>query len=204
MEKFDKRIFTFTSLLKTTGDLLISVPAMIIATLRGLVSHAFSEKIMLAVSAVNGCRFCSWFHAKNALKSGSDMSQIEDIMKMELGDNISKDELVALAFAQHYAESNRNPDPETFENFKKFYGKKKSKDIMTFIKFIYFGNISGNTFDAFLHRLKGVPAPKSNPIFEFFFFILSAPILLPQIKVVERFEKKNKDVLGKHKKRSVS
>ncbi len=202
MDKFNKRIFTFFSFLKTFSKLFFSIPSMIMAKKRGLVSTTFQERIMVAVSAVNGCRYCSWFHTKLALKSGSDMSQIESLMTMELGGNIPEEELVALAFSQHYAETDKNPDEEVLKNFNDHYGKRKAKDIMLFIHAIYFGNLSGNTFDAFLERLKGKAAPKSNPVFELFFFIVSAPILLPSIRAVERYEKKNAKILGKHVTRS--
>lgn len=201
MKKFDKRIFTFFSFVKTFSKLLVSIPFLIMARKRGLVSEDFRERLMVAVSAVNGCRFCSWFHTKLALKSGTDMSQIESIMTMELGENIPKDELVAIAFAQHFAETDKNPDKDILKNFYDFYGKRKAKDILLFINVIYFGNLGGNTFDAYLQRKKGNPAQGSSPIFEKFFFILASPILYSQIERVDKYEVENSHILGKHIKR---
>ena len=43
---------------------------------------------------------------------------------------------------------------------------------------ITFGNLYGNTFDAFLYRLKGMPAPGSNPFSEVG-VILGALLILP-------------------------
>jgi len=37
---------------------------------KGLISLAFQERLMLAVTAVTRCRYCSYFHTRQALKSG--------------------------------------------------------------------------------------------------------------------------------------
>ena len=37
-----------------------------------ITSPAFRERLMLAVTAVYGCRYCSYLHAKRGLKSGVD------------------------------------------------------------------------------------------------------------------------------------
>ena len=35
-----------------------------------LVPRPFRERLMLAVTAVYGCRYCSWLHTREALRSG--------------------------------------------------------------------------------------------------------------------------------------
>jgi AhpD family alkylhydroperoxidase len=40
-------------------------------TAKRLISPAFRERLMLAVTAVNGCRYCSYFHTRQALKNES-------------------------------------------------------------------------------------------------------------------------------------
>jgi len=37
---------------------------------KGLISPAFWKRLMLAVTAANGCHYCSYFHARQALKNG--------------------------------------------------------------------------------------------------------------------------------------
>jgi len=49
---------------------------------------------------------------------------------------------------------------------------------------IFFANVSGNTFDAFLARLQGQGAPGSSLVFEWLFFQAAAPILLPVLALL--------------------
>jgi len=44
---------------------------------------------------------------------------------------------------------------------------------------IFFGNLLGNTFDAFLSRVRGVPAENSSLLFEVIFFFFTAPLMYP-------------------------
>lgn len=48
------------------------------------VDHTFTEKIMLAVTQVNGCRYCSYGHTKAALKEGIPEDEIARIAAGEL------------------------------------------------------------------------------------------------------------------------
>ncbi len=49
-------------------------------TNKRLISHGFRERLMLAVTAVNGCRYCSYFHARQALKSGLTPEEISRLL----------------------------------------------------------------------------------------------------------------------------
>ena len=67
-----------------------------------------------------------------------------------------------------------------------FYGDNTANHIIIFIRMIFFGNLQGNTFDAFLSRLKGNKAKNSNVIFETIFFIINAPLLLPILPFIKK------------------
>ncbi|NLM00837.1 MAG: carboxymuconolactone decarboxylase family protein, partial [Treponema sp.] len=43
----------------------------------------FMEKIMTVVTAVNGCVYCSWFHAKQAAQSGISQEEITNMLKLQ-------------------------------------------------------------------------------------------------------------------------
>ncbi len=64
-----------------------------------------------------------------------------------------------------------------------------AEHINLIIRMIYYGNLSGNTFDAFISRLKGKKAPNSNALFEAIFFILSVPVLLPILPLVNKAQR---------------
>ena len=90
-----------------------------------LVSPAFRERLMLAVTAVNGCRYCSYYHAKEALKTGLPEAEIR-AMQDGIVDNAPAEELTALLYAQHWAESNAHPDPDVRQKLIDTYGVAKT------------------------------------------------------------------------------
>ncbi len=46
-----------------------------------LISPAFRERLMLTVTSVNNCRFCSYVHSKQALLSGLSKEETEMLLK---------------------------------------------------------------------------------------------------------------------------
>ncbi|MGB9679815.1 MAG: carboxymuconolactone decarboxylase family protein [Minisyncoccia bacterium] len=121
----------------------------------------FMERIMLAVTQVNGCPYCSYFHAQMALKSGMNKDEIKDLLSGEFGD-VPDDQLVALLFAEHYAETAGKPDYEAYRKLVETYGEDMTYSIMNAIRAIMVGNTHGNAFDAFKKRILGKPYKNSS------------------------------------------
>jgi AhpD family alkylhydroperoxidase len=117
-----------------------------------LLSPPFRERLMLAVTGVNGCRYCSYFHAKQALKSGIEQDELRQLLDGDIA-NCPEEERVALLYAQHWAEANAHPDPEAVSKLQETYGKEKTDAIHTALRMIRTGNLMGNTWDYFLYRL---------------------------------------------------
>lgn len=187
MEKtFTRKIYTFRLFFKDLGFLIVHAPR-ISKTMREL-DKAFVEKIMTVVTAVNGCVYCAWFHAKQAVASGISAEEVQNMLNLQFQADAAEDEVPALLYAQHYAETDRRPDPKMTEKLVAAYGEEKAQQIQLVIRMIFFGNLAGNTFDAFLSRLKGIKAPHSSPIFEFFFFIFTAPAMLPLRPKIKAFQ----------------
>jgi AhpD family alkylhydroperoxidase len=126
----------------------------------GNMDRAFTEKVMLAVTEVNGCRYCNYLHTKLALNAGVSKEDIQILLSGAF-ENVSPSEGHALIFAQHYADSGGYPDAETYHEFLNFYGDEKAKKIMAIIKAIMVGNIYGLSIDAFISRIKGNTLPDS-------------------------------------------
>lgn len=188
MEKvFDKKIFTFRLFLKDLAYLIYKSPQIINAIRNKKISKAFMKKIMLVVTAINGCSYCTWFHAKQAVSSGISEEEMQDMLNLQFNTNGSDFETLGLLYAQHYAETNRKPDIEMTKKLSKYYGDKTAYHIILIIRMIFFGNLQGNTFDAFLSRLKGHKAPNSNVIFETIFFIINAPLMLPLLPFTKKY-----------------
>lgn len=120
---------------------------------RGL-SPAFRERLMLAVTAVNGCRYCSWFHSRVALRAGMEGDEVRSILDGMTG-KAPEDEIPALLYAVHWAERDAVPDLETRGAFLETYGEEKAEAIELALRAIRMGNLLGNSWDYFLHRLSG-------------------------------------------------
>ena len=154
------------------GYLLIRFPRMIGALRNKEISAAFREKIMLVITSINECSYCSWFHAKQAVQSGVSEEEVANMLKLQFHADASPFEQHALLYAQHYAETNRKPDAEMTAKLFDYYEDKTAKHIILLIRMIFFGNLFGNTWDAVIDRFKGKPNEDSNIIFESVFFVL--------------------------------
>jgi AhpD family alkylhydroperoxidase len=119
---------------------------------RGGVSPALREKLMLSVTAVNKCRYCSFVHTQLALREGFTNEEIDRFLAGDVGD-VDDDERVALLYAQHWAEQGGEPTPECRAEVVARYGEGRTRAIETALRAIMFGNYFGNTVDWGLHRL---------------------------------------------------
>jgi AhpD family alkylhydroperoxidase len=186
-QKFDRKIYSLSLLLNDLGFLLIKTPQIIGAMRNKKISKAYMEKIMTVVTAVNGCTYCTWYHAKKAVRSGISEEEVKNMLQLQFEADASDFEVFGLLYAQHYAETNRKPDKKMTDKLFENYGDKTANHIILIIRMIFFGNLDGNTFDAFISRLKGNKAEYSNIIFEFFFFVIHAPIMLPLLPFTKKY-----------------
>lgn len=152
-QSLTKRIYNSRLLFNDLGFLLYHFPKLISAFKNKNIGKVFREKIMTVVTAVNGCRYCEWFHAKQAASCGISKKEIKNMLNLQFNSDASDFEILGLLYAQHYAETNRNPDKEMTQKLVEFYGQETANHIILMIRIIFFGNLSGNTFDAFLSRL---------------------------------------------------
>ncbi len=117
-----------------------------------LLDPAFRERLFLAVTQVNGCRYCSYFHAQQALTQGISEAEIRAIGDGLL-DRCPVEELTALCYAQHWAETNANPAPEARARLLETYSEETVAQIDLALRMIRIGNLSGNLLDYILFRL---------------------------------------------------
>jgi AhpD family alkylhydroperoxidase len=158
---FNKRIFTFSTFAASARDLFAHLSELPSAFTQHRISHAFSEKIMLAVTQVNGCRYCSYAHTHMALQAGVSEVELRDLLMGEFS-HIPAQELIAVLFAQLYAEQADRYDATAWQRLQDTYGVEVANDILTHIRVITFANLYGNTFDALLERLRFHPVRGSH------------------------------------------
>ena len=152
--KFDKRIINLKTQNEDIRKFIEHSDAFIEAQLNPVISKPFGESVSLAISQVNGCKLCSYTHAKNALKAGMTEEEVEFLLSGGF-DNVPKEQLEALLFAQHYADTNGYPDTEATQKLLDTYGEEKTNDIMSYILMMMLTNLHGNVMEAFTLRLKG-------------------------------------------------
>ena len=117
-----------------------------------LISPAFQERLVLAVTAVHGCRYCSYFHTKEALKSGITQGEIDQMLSGDI-ESCPKEEGLAVIYAQHWAQSDAHPDPEAILKLQEAYGAEKAESFHLVLRMIRLGNLVGNSLDYLLYRI---------------------------------------------------
>lgn len=177
MKEFRKRVYTLRNFLRDLAMLIFHSHDFLKTAQKKQISSAFREKIMVAVSNVLGCKYCSWLHTEMALREGVDGKEIKKILAWEIGD-FPENEAIALAFAQHYSESYGRPKGALQKRFFDYYGEEMAKDILNYIRAIYWGNLAGNTVEAFIYRLRGKPVERGSFFSEFLVFLITAPYFL--------------------------
>lgn len=141
------------------------------------IDSAFIERIMLAVTEVNGCEMCATGHTKVALASGISASEINLIL---LGDTktISKEDSTAILFSKEYANNKGLVEAKLWQSVIDSYGQSKALGILGAIRMIMIGNIYGMSLGALQNRFKGNPI-KNSKFFHELTVTLSFIIFLP-------------------------
>jgi len=117
-----------------------------------LIEKSFRERLMLAVTSVNQCRYCSFVHSKMAFTEGIPLGEIHELCDGTL-DKCPEEEVPALLYAQHWAESEGKPEPEIYQRILNIYGEDKTRSIELLIRMINTANLVGNTLDLILYKL---------------------------------------------------
>ena len=151
MKQFNRRLY------RSFGDFITDMRTVMSQreNIRGMMRNldpAFRERLFLAVTQVNGCRYCSYYHAKQALLSGVTDDEVQRLGNGLL-DGCPQDELTALYYAQHWAETDACPDEEARARLLETYGDETTSKIDLALRMIRVGNLTGNLLDYILFRL---------------------------------------------------
>jgi AhpD family alkylhydroperoxidase len=124
-------------------------------------SPRVTERIMLAVTEVNGCALCAYGHTRFALGAGLTNDEIRDLLGGGAG-SIPDAELPAVAFAQHYADQRGRPDHDVWRRLVDVYGEEQALDVLGTARMIMCGNAIGIPWSSLVSRLRGAPHPDSS------------------------------------------
>jgi len=184
---FNKRIFTFMQFIQILNKATYSMVKH--KKDLKLISENFRSNIMLAVTEVNGCIYCSYYHVKIALDSGTTSSEMEGLLSGELS-KAKKEEYVALLFAQHYADVFGKYDDNTYAEVEKEYGEAIAKGVLANIRLIMMGNAYGIAANCLKLRLTGKRVIGSKLINELL-ILISIIFFMPLLIIKNIFTKKS-------------
>jgi AhpD family alkylhydroperoxidase len=181
----EKRVLTPGNIWRTTANMLKAMPIIIRSIFRPKTSRQLREKVMLGVTAINDCQYCAWGHSHWALMQGVPLEDVNRIL-MDQDDDLKAEkpaEAAAILFGQHYAEHLGEIDPASVSNLGNYFDEAQVREILCYVHFISFTNLSGNTVDVVLDRIKGKGRPIT--VFEAVVGSLLAPILFALLVLVK-------------------
>ncbi|MBN2853653.1 MAG: carboxymuconolactone decarboxylase family protein [Clostridia bacterium] len=150
--QYNKRFYTIRQYFYFLDDMLFSIKDVRKAKKMNLISKDFQERIMIAVTEVNGCQVCSYYHAKVALESGVNSEEIDDLLSGE-DRNVPRNQLNAVLFAKYYADAAGIVEKTVYEAVVKEYSQDMASGILGYIRMIMIGNVSGIAFGTLKNRI---------------------------------------------------
>jgi AhpD family alkylhydroperoxidase len=153
MKAFERRIYHGLGELLADLWAIVSRRQEIRSLMQGkVIAPALRERLMLVVTEVNRCRYCSYAHAREALARGISQEEIEALGSGSF-DGSPPEEIPALLYAQHWAEANGRPEASVRDHVVEQYREQVVEAMELALRMIRAANLSGNTFDYLLHRI---------------------------------------------------
>ena len=117
-----------------------------------IIDSKFRERLMMAVTEVNGCRYCAYYHTRQALAAGIGSEELEEIARFSF-ESSPEAQRSALLYAQHWAECDAHPDPDAWTCMEDSYSPEELELIELSLHTIRIGNLMGNLADYLLFKL---------------------------------------------------
>ena len=176
MKKAKRRNYTTPEFYKILDEAFASMKEFKRAKEARLIDDALQDKLMLAVTEVNGCELCKVFHTKNAEKHGVSSKQIDLLNTGVMTD--FDEETEALFFARRYAENRRAYTQLEWDSLIEKYGEEKARGILGAVRVIMMGNSVGIASGDLLKRLRLKPAKGSRFLNEISILLCMVPFLI--------------------------
>merc|ERR1711879_58430 len=158
---------------------------------RKLISKDFETNLMLAVTQVNGCQVCNYFHTKHAIDSSMSDEDLQTLLDGEF-QHFDQHQATALIFAQYYASEKEKYSEETYLKLQDHYGEKEAEGILGILMLISMGNAFGINWGNFKSRFTKTGKIPGSKFFNEIFIILSPLLLLPVFVIGNIFSRKLK------------
>ena len=173
MQTSGKKLFSVIELFQIMTLAFRSIPLLRRAKATGKMNKAFLERIMLAVTEVNGCAMCSYYHTQVALEEGFSAEEIRAMLGGSFAD-VPQEQLSGVFFAQHYADERGKPSRASWDKIVAEYRETGAYGILAVTRMIMMGNAVGIPSGSFLLRFRGKPDPRSNVFYELLMMLAMA------------------------------
>jgi AhpD family alkylhydroperoxidase len=178
---FKKRTITAAQLARRIASLVPEFGTMYRVWLKQEIDPGFREELMLVVSQLNGCRFCSWGHHEWAQISGVPDEELARLEQLDPS-GFDRRKWLAISYVRALVKEDfKRVQPGLRRAMQHKYSPEEIRQIELIAKVMDVGNRGSNTFDAMLSRLKGVPAADSRIIDEVILsgaFLAIAPMVV--------------------------
>jgi len=151
--EYNKRIYKPKQYFLFLEDAIYSFKDIKNSKKKKLVSYDFRERIMLAVTEVNGCPMCSYYHIKESMNANISTKEIKEILNGK-EDAIPLSQIKGVLFAKYYADNKGVVEQDMWDKLVEEYDIEKAKAILGFIRMIMVGNVSGIALGALGGRFK--------------------------------------------------
>lgn len=145
------------------------------------------ERIMLAISEVNGCAMCSYVHTKLALQAQMTPDEIKEILSGELA-HVPEQDVLAVLFAKDFAASHEVIDSASYRKIQDFYGTDGARAIVCASHVITMTTSMGISLALLKDRLL-FKSHRQSHWWNELLIPLSTLVLFPMIYVVSLFSK---------------
>ena len=157
---FRRRVHTLLGFLVALARLLWNSPTILaIHFTRRRLRPPWRETLWLAVSEVNGCRFCTYVHEGMAGSAGLSPDDIVLLLTSTADPDphakqiLQEHERLAVAYAKIWAETRGAPPVGLQDQLRAAVSEREMTDLHALLAIIDFANRAGNTLDSLLHRL---------------------------------------------------
>jgi AhpD family alkylhydroperoxidase len=174
------RTYRLTDFVRDTLSLSTRGASLAGVIARERVDPALREAVMVGVSRANDCRYCSFVHHRWALHAGLPAATLAHVEEGRL-DALPEDMALAVRYGRALTASGfSGVDTSLEDEVRARFGEQGRRDLETVTRVITLANLTGNTFDALLARLKGQPVTDSSLVAE----LALTPTMLAAVPVV--------------------
>ena len=176
MKDFRKRTFDLPLFARSLASAIVHLPVLVVALLVPSTSRALREKVMLAVTSVNDCRYCSYVHTGLALANGVDLGELRQLLDSGTFGDVDERDAVATLFAQHFAATVRHPSADACAALARQFNAYQRLEIMAYIHAIYLRQPLWQHLRRVARTTVGAPGGRRSSFCEAIPAILMAPI----------------------------